>query len=149
MVPCAGMAAARVIGSRAASRPSGRAWRRFGSITSVIGAGVLASMLLGLATARAAPYCLVGFGLPPQCIYADVALCRREALKTTNSVCSVNTAEVRLPTTPAGRFCLVVNGPVVQCMYPDRRTCDAEAALRSGICSDTQVGRPDVDIFRQ
>jgi hypothetical protein len=131
------------------SLSSGRARFRCGSIASGIGAGLLASMLLGPAPARAAPYCLSGFGLPLQCIYADVAVCRRDALRTTNSLCTVNTNEIRLPATPAGRFCLVLNGPVIQCMYPDRRTCDAEATLRSGICSDTQVGRPDVDIFRQ
>jgi hypothetical protein len=131
------------------SRPSQRTWRRFGSIASAIGAGLLASMLVGLAPAQAAPYCLAGFGLPLQCTYADVALCRRDALRTTNSLCTLNTSEVRLPPRPAGRFCLVVNGPIIQCMYPDRRTCDVEATLRSGICTDTEVGRPDVDIFRQ
>ncbi|HUA55666.1 MAG TPA: hypothetical protein VMB81_26005 [Candidatus Sulfotelmatobacter sp.] len=109
----------------------------------------LAAIGLHGSPGHAAPYCLEAVGLPLQCVYADVQVCRRDALRTTSSVCTVNANEVKLPKMPAGRFCLVVNGPVVQCEYADRRTCDAEAARRSGICSDTATGTPDVDIFRQ
>ena len=109
-----------------------------------------ASVAFGLgATGHAAPYCLTIVGLPNQCIYADVADCRREA-QHQRGVCNVNKREVELPKIPAGRFCLVTNGPAIQCSYADRRTCEAEATRRSAICADSApAGTPDVDIFRQ
>ncbi|WP_119422671.1 hypothetical protein [Desertibaculum subflavum] len=99
------------------------------------------------APAAAAPFCLQATGVPPQCLFYDVAACRRQALRM-NAVCGLNPKELMPPAT-GQRFCQVENGPVIQCLYPDRRSCDAATARRGGICIDAgdAASRPDPDLI--
>jgi hypothetical protein len=105
----------------------------------------VALLLLSSAAVEAAPYCVQGAGLPPQCLYYDVMACRTEA-QHSNAICALNPNEVQPPR--GQRFCAVWNGPVVQCLYADRRTCDAAAAQGKGICIDAgdPTSRPDPDL---
>ena len=99
------------------------------------------------AAAEAAPFCLQATGVPPQCLFYDVAACRKQAQRM-NAVCGLNPKEMIPP--PAGqRFCQVDNGPVIQCMFVDRRSCDASSARTGGICIDAgdASSRPDPDLI--
>lgn len=110
----------------------------------------LAALPLLMASPRpvsAAPFCLQISGVPPQCMFYDVAACRRQAERM-NAVCALNPDELMPP--PGGqRFCQVSNGPVIQCLFPDRRSCDAATARSGGICIDggDATARPDPDLI--
>jgi hypothetical protein len=95
----------------------------------------------------AAPFCLQATGVPPQCLFFDVAACRKQAQRM-NAVCGLNPKEL-MPTTVGQRFCQVNNGPVIQCMFADRRACDAATARTGGICIDAgdASSRPDPDLI--
>jgi hypothetical protein len=108
---------------------------------------LFALLALPAAPAAAAPFCLQATGMPPQCLFHDVAECRRQAARV-NAVCGLNPKEL-LPPTTGQRFCQVSNGPVIQCMYADRRSCDASAARNNSICIDggDASSRPDPDLI--
>ena len=102
--------------------------------------------LLVVPSAMAAPFCLTGQVLPPQCIYYDARQCERDAQRQ-GEVCSANPAEVTL-SQGAGLYCVVTSGRVSVCAYTDRGTCAREATQQNGICTGAPaksggVGAPD------
>lgn len=102
--------------------------------------------LLFVPPALAAPFCITGQVLPPQCIYYDAQQCERDAGKQ-GQVCSANPTEVTL-SRGAGLYCVVTSGRVSVCAYTDRGTCAREARQQNGICTEAParsggVGAPD------
>lgn len=96
--------------------------------------------------AMAAPFCITGQVLPPQCIYFDARQCDRDA-QHQGQVCSANPAEVTL-SRGAGLYCVVTSSRVSLCAYTDRTTCDREARQQNGTCTGAParsagVGAPD------
>lgn len=97
-------------------------------------------------SAMAAPFCLTGQLLPPQCIYYDARQCERDAQRQ-GEACSANPAEVTL-SRGAGLYCVVTSSRVSLCAYTDRATCAREATQQNGICTGAParsagVGAPD------
>ena len=102
--------------------------------------------ILFVPPALAAPFCVRGQILPPQCIYYDARDCERDA-RHQGEVCSANPAEVTLSQGP-GLYCVVTSSRVSVCAYTDRTTCAREAMQHNGICSEAParsagVGSPD------
>lgn len=91
---------------------------------------VVAALAAGQAVA--APFCVDMTGIPLQCLYADPALCQRDADRQ-GGRCAANPAEFL---TPAGSapFCVIESGNVASCTYPDLASCDAESRRRGGAC---------------
>jgi hypothetical protein len=92
---------------------------------------VAASMVPRLALS--APFCVEVTGIPLQCLYVDVNICQREAIRL-GGACAVNTAEFHTPTAP-GQFCLLQSAGAASCVYPDRASCDVEAQRHGGACT--------------
>ena len=115
----------------------------------MIGRLALLTMSLAAAPVCAAPLCVDVQGIPPQCLYVDLAACEKEALRQ-GGVCMANPAEL-LTQPGSGQFCLVESGLVTTCVYPDRTTCRAEAARRGAACVQANQepgGQPNIDPFR-
>ena len=115
----------------------------------VLLAALAACALLALPAkpASAAPFCVQATGVPAQCLFHDVAACRKQAQRM-NAVCGLNPKEL-MPPKAGQRFCQVDNGPLIQCMFADRRSCDAATARSGGICIDggDASSRPDPDLI--
>lgn len=102
--------------------------------------------MLGSQAALAAPFCVTGQALPPQCIYYDAQQCD-VAARQQNGACTTNAQALRLR--PGnGHFCVVTSAQVSNCNYADRATCARDATTQHGICTDSPpsqagVGVPD------
>ena len=107
---------------------------------------LVALAILFAPAAEAAPFCLRGQILPPQCIYYDARQCELEAQRQ-GEVCSANPAEVTL-SRGAGLYCVVTSSRVSVCAYTDRGTCARDAMQHNGTCTEAParsagVGAPD------
>ncbi len=84
--------------------------------------------------AKAAQFCMGGYGMALQCIYDDAAGCL-EAQDPPGTFCTVN-PEAVLNYSGNGRYCAVSSGQVAECIYSDRSQCNTEANRRRGVCID-------------
>jgi uncharacterized protein DUF3551 len=82
--------------------------------------------------AAASPFCVQVTGLPLQCLYADPAICQREADRQ-GGRCTANPEEFKTPAGGLG-FCVVQSGNVPNCIYPDLASCSAEAKRTKSAC---------------
>ncbi len=100
--------------------------------------------LMGISSAaHASPFCIAGMGMPPQCIYDDIQVCRQAA--SANTSCVAN-PETLLNYSGGARYCTVTSHLSAQCIFNDRAQCRKEASLRKEICIDrmdvTNVNNP-------
>jgi hypothetical protein len=84
--------------------------------------------------ALSAPFCVEVTGIPLQCLYVDLNICQREAVRLGGS-CAVNTAEFHTPPIATGQFCLLQSNGAASCFYPDRTSCNVEAQRHGGACA--------------
>src|SRR4051812_37607188 len=96
--------------------------------TLVGAAVVILGSFLGTHSASAAPYCMTNAGLPPQCIYYDANLCRKDSEKQ-GEWCTVQAAAMKTAS-GSGQYCLALSQlhSIALCNYQSRESCDAEAA---------------------
>jgi hypothetical protein len=109
----------------------------------------LAAALLvasGPAFAQSAPFCLAGSGQPPQCLYADVASCNRDA-RPPETTC-VAAPGLQLNFFGSGQFCTVDSQRLANCLYVDRTECDKEAGRSGTICVDRGLNHDAPSPFR-
>ena len=96
------------------------------------------------ATTLAAPFCIQSEALPPQCIYYDADLCRKEAARQ-DAICAANN-QLQLSTN-VGQYCVVTSSGVSLCQYTDRGTCTHDATRLHGACTSARgvapSGAPD------
>jgi len=73
-------------------------------------------------------------GLPPQCIYYDANLCRKDSEKQ-GGYCTVDAAAMRAGT-GSGQYCLALSQTqsIALCIYQSRESCNADAARQGGAC---------------
>lgn len=107
---------------------------------------VIAILPFATADALAAPFCLIGLGLPPQCIYFDVAQCNK-ASSPPDIVCIVDPS-VTLNMTGGSRYCVVDSFNTAQCLYDDHNACDTAAGRAGAICFDRSTNTSSNNPFR-
>lgn len=90
----------------------------------------VAAVLLAAHAAAAAPFCVVGQGVPPQCLYADPSDCRVRAAQL-NGTCAANPEEFSMPVS-AGPYCVTDATRSLTCGYLDLRSCTLAAERRQG-----------------
>ena len=104
------------------------------TIRSWIRAGGIAVTLL-VTPAMSAPYCIELQGITSQCLYVDANSCRLRAQQLGGS-CSVNPAEITLPSVGAFPYC--ISGPgYASCKFADRGSCEAEASRVGASCVES------------
>ena len=103
---------------------------------------LLLSLILtcGAFPAIAAPFCIAGTGMPPQCIYDDIKVCR-DSISSRDTSCTVNPSAT-LNYSGGSRYCRVTSYLSAECIFNDRQQCRKEAALHGEICLD-RVGMSD------
>lgn len=89
---------------------------------------------------HAAPFCIQSQALPPQCIYFDPQVCRKDADRQ-GGTCEVNGSEVRVSIN-VGQYCVVTSQLVSLCIYSDRGTCTAEAERQHAACTKAPFVAP-------
>jgi hypothetical protein len=96
--------------------------------------------------AQAAPFCLGGLGIQPQCIYYEVTQCIK-ATEPPNTSCKVS-PDATLSYFGGGNYCVVTSELMAQCLYADRDQCSSEAARANGLCIDRRSMDDDRDPYR-
>jgi hypothetical protein len=93
---------------------------------------IFALALFAAGPAGASSFCVEVTGIPPQCLYADPAICQSEA-NHAGGRCVANPEVFKVP---AGQspFCVVESGDVISCVYGDLASCRADAERRHGAC---------------
>lgn len=99
----------------------------------------------------AAPFCVTfQRGVSPECIYYDIAQCRRDA-DVSRGRCTVDMtymeSVMQFRLVGSGRFCLVHDQSFISCMYQVREDCVADASAgEDGLCFDKENFRPIEEI---
>jgi len=108
----------------------------------------VAAILLAIfmRSAMAAPFCLGGIGMPPQCIYDDVQVCRR-AVNAPDLTCVINPDAI-FTYFGSSRYCAVGSDLVAQCLYVDRNECNNARASGASICFDRAIVTDPSNPFR-
>lgn len=96
--------------------------------------------------AQAAPFCLAGVGMPPQCIYDDIKVCV-EAINSRDLHCTAN-PEAVLSYSGGSRYCRVTSYLSAECIFNDRLQCRREASMRGDICIDRTAMGDDTNPYR-
>ncbi|MBU6475199.1 MAG: hypothetical protein KGL10_06020 [Alphaproteobacteria bacterium] len=96
--------------------------------------------------AAAASFCVVGMGIPPQCLYDDIGSCMAAATPP-NSFCAVSPT-ARLYYYGSSRFCAVQSDRVAQCVFGDRTQCYRAVFRDKTVCVDREERPDDISPFR-
>ena len=102
-------------------------------------AAVLAVLSCGAPPAHAAPFCVEADGMPAECWYHDIGLCKQEADRK-RGYCTVNREEIAVPGGD-GAFCMVDSTLVPLCAFQHGESCYESAARSDAVCfENTQAG---------
>lgn len=106
-------------------------------------------LLAGMATARAAPFCIVVQGLPDECSYVDASECSSRAARL-HGRCGLNPTAAALPQEGHEAYCLVQSSAALSCLYPDVAACEHDSNRSNGACVEAPKATPGaVDPFQQ
>lgn len=83
-------------------------------------------------TARSAPFCIEGDGVPSQCVYFDTRQCWQDADRQ-KGICSANLSELNLSEAD-NSICMVDSARVPVCGYQNLQSCQNEARKRNAVC---------------
>jgi hypothetical protein len=101
--------------------------------------------LFASGSASGAPFCVEAQGLPSECWYYDIRLCKQEAAKR-DAHCTANNQEIS-----AGRqgaaYCIVDTGMVPVCSFEIAEACHMAAANQNAVCFKNS-GSADFDPYR-
>jgi hypothetical protein len=102
--------------------------------------------VIGCSAAMAASFCIVGMGIPPQCLYEDTASCMGAATSP-NTFCGVN-PEARLYYYGSSRYCAVQSSRIAQCIFNDISQCYESVFEDRAVCLDREERSDDINPFR-
>jgi hypothetical protein len=83
-------------------------------------------------SARSAPFCVEGDGIPAQCVYYDAKQCWQDADRQ-KGYCSANFSELSLTETD-NSICMIDSARVPVCGYQNIQSCQSEAKRRNAVC---------------
>lgn len=109
-------------------------------------AGLVIMFIMLSATAQAAPFCIAGMGMPLQCIYDDIKVCRM-AISSPQHNCIANPDAV-LSYSGGARYCRVTSYLSAECIFTDRAQCRKEASLHDNICLDRMSMKDENNPYR-
>jgi hypothetical protein len=102
-------------------------------------------LTIGSGAAAAATFCIVGMGIPPQCLYEDVSSCST-ASSPPNTFCGVNPA-ARLYYYGSSRYCAVQSSRIAQCIFNDMSQCYGAVFQDRVVCLDREQHSDDINPF--
>ena len=106
-------------------------------------------LLAGMATARAAPFCVVVQGLPDECVYVDAAECSSRAARL-HGRCGLNPAAPAPLREGHEAYCLVQSSVALSCLYADIAACEHDGNRSNGACVEAPKAMPGAtDPFQQ
>jgi hypothetical protein len=103
-------------------------------------------LTIGNGVAAAASFCVVGMGIPPQCLYEDVSSCTGAAAPP-NTFCGVN-PETRLYYYGSSRYCAVQSSRIAQCIFNDISQCYGAVFEERVVCLDREARPDDINPFQ-
>lgn len=105
-----------------------------------------ALVLAGLPAAGwAAPFCVQGQGMTPQCHYVDAVQCRKRA-EEIRGLCVANPEELIL-SRGTGKYCMVDSSKNSMCSYVDRTSCAIDALRNQGVCLENTASTVQPDPY--
>ncbi len=107
---------------------------------------MLIFLTAGSNAAAAASFCVVGMGIPPQCLYEDVSSCMGSA-SPPNTACGVN-PDARLYYYGSSRYCAVQSSRIAQCIFNDISQCYGASFQDQVVCLDREERSDDINPFR-
>ena len=103
-------------------------------------------LTIGGGVAIAASFCVVGMGIPPQCLYEDISACVG-ASSPPNTFCGVNSM-ASLYYYGSSRYCAVQSNRIAQCIFNDPSQCYGAVFQDSFVCLDREERSDDINPYR-
>ena len=107
---------------------------------------MLIFLTISSSMATAATFCVVGMGIPPQCVYEDIQSCTA-ASSQPSTFCGVN-PEARLYYYGSSRYCAVQSSRIAQCIFNDISQCYGAVFQDPVVCLDREERPDDINPYR-